>query len=109
MKDKTTAALLALFLGGIGMHKFYLGKTGTGVIYILFCWTFLPAFISLIEAIVLFSMSEQSFNEKYNNGFQSLYQEAFSPDTHVRCPDCKELIRKDAKKCKHCGTAIIPS
>lgn len=29
-------------------------------------------------------------------------------DSHVRCPDCRELVRKDAKKCKHCGTALIP-
>jgi hypothetical protein len=30
------------------------------------------------------------------------------PDTHVRCPDCRELVRNDARKCKHCGTALIP-
>lgn len=29
------------------------------------------------------------------------------PDTHVRCPDCRELVRKDATKCKHCGTALV--
>lgn len=28
--------------------------------------------------------------------------------THVRCPDCRELVRKDARKCKHCGTGLIP-
>jgi hypothetical protein len=31
-----------------------------------------------------------------------------SPDTHVRCPDCRELVLRDARKCKHCGTALIP-
>lgn len=31
-----------------------------------------------------------------------------SPDSHVRCPDCRELVRRDARKCKHCGTALIP-
>lgn len=31
-----------------------------------------------------------------------------TPDSHVRCPDCRELVRKDAKKCKHCGCALIP-
>lgn len=31
-----------------------------------------------------------------------------SPDTHVRCPDCRELVRRDARKCKHCGTTLIP-
>lgn len=28
--------------------------------------------------------------------------------THVRCPDCREVVRKDAKKCKHCGAALVP-
>lgn len=28
MKNKNTAGILALFLGGVGMHKFYLGKWG---------------------------------------------------------------------------------
>lgn len=34
--------------------------------------------------------------------------EAISPKTHVRCPDCKELVRADAVKCKHCGAKLIP-
>ena len=29
------------------------------------------------------------------------------PDTHVRCPDCKELILKEAKVCKHCGCKLV--
>lgn len=31
-----------------------------------------------------------------------------SPRTHVRCPDCRELVLADARKCKHCGTALVP-
>lgn len=31
-----------------------------------------------------------------------------TPETHVRCPDCRELVLRDARKCKHCGTALIP-
>lgn len=31
-----------------------------------------------------------------------------TPDTHVRCPDCKELVRRDASKCKHCGCKLVP-
>ena len=34
--------------------------------------------------------------------------DAYSADTHVRCPDCRELVRKDACKCRHCGAALIP-
>jgi hypothetical protein len=29
-------------------------------------------------------------------------------DTHVKCPDCRELILKDARKCKHCGCNLVP-
>jgi len=49
-KNPTTAVLLALFLGGLGIHKFYLGQTGMGVVYIIFCWTYIPAIIAFFEA-----------------------------------------------------------
>jgi len=28
-------------------------------------------------------------------------------ETHVRCPDCKELVLAEANKCKHCGTKLV--
>ncbi len=31
-----------------------------------------------------------------------------TPETHVRCPECRELVRKDAKRCKHCHTILAP-
>jgi len=34
MKSKGTAYLLWFFLGVVGGHKFYLGKTGTGILYL---------------------------------------------------------------------------
>ena len=52
-KDVTPAVLLALFLGGVGAHHFYLGHTLLGVVCILFFWTFVPAVIALIEAIFM--------------------------------------------------------
>lgn len=30
------------------------------------------------------------------------------PDTHVRCPDCKELVHNEARACKHCGAKLVP-
>lgn len=30
-----------------------------------------------------------------------------SPETHVRCPDCMELVRKDARVCKHCRATLL--
>lgn len=52
-KDPTTALLLALFLGGIGGHKFYLGQVGLGVVYLLFSWTFIPGIVAFIEAFAI--------------------------------------------------------
>lgn len=70
-KNKTTAGLLALFLGGLGIHKFYLGQTLAGVLYLLFSWSCIPAFIAFIEAIIILTMSDDDFNAKYNNSQSS--------------------------------------
>lgn len=67
MKSKNTAGILALFLGGLGAHKFYLDRPGTGIIYLLFCWTFIPAILGLCEALIFFFfMDDREFNNKYN-------------------------------------------
>ena len=65
-RTRTAAILLALFLGGLGGHKFYLGRPGWGVVYLLFCWTFIPSIAALVELIILITMSEDAFNAKYN-------------------------------------------
>ncbi|MBQ8367190.1 MAG: NINE protein [Alistipes sp.] len=65
-KDKTTALILCLFLGGIGVHKFYLGQTAWGILYILFCWTQITFLIAFIEFIVLAATSSEEFDRKYN-------------------------------------------
>jgi len=65
-KDKLTAALLALFLGAIGVHHFYLGSTTAGVVVILLNCLCLGGVVALIEAIMLFVMSDEDFNAKYN-------------------------------------------
>lgn len=64
-RSKLAAALFAIFLGGIGVHKFYLGRAGQGVLYLLFCWTFIPAIVGFLEGIVYLSMSDQAFAQKY--------------------------------------------
>jgi hypothetical protein len=65
-KNRLLAALFAIFLGGFGIHKFYLGRIGAGIIYLLFFWTFLPMVIGFIEGIVYLTMSDESFAAKYH-------------------------------------------
>jgi len=64
-KSRGVAILLALLLGGIGAHKFYLGQAGLGILYLLFCWTFIPAIVAFIEAIAYAVTSEESFHAQY--------------------------------------------
>lgn len=66
MRSKTTAALLAFFLGGLGIHQFYLGNYFRGILFLLFSWTFIPIFIGVIDFLILLIMNEVNFNQKYN-------------------------------------------
>lgn len=50
--NKIIYCVLAFFLGGIGVHKFYSGKIGSGILYLLFCWTLIPGIIAFIEFII---------------------------------------------------------
>lgn len=64
-KSKLAAALFGFFLGSFGAHKFYLGQTGWGILYLVFCWTAIPGVVGIIEAILLLVMSDEDFNRKY--------------------------------------------
>jgi len=63
-KSRITAAILALFLGWAGAHKFYLGKTGMGLVYMIFCWTVIPAIVAFIEGIIYLMQSDEEFETK---------------------------------------------
>lgn len=64
-KSKKVAGLLGIFLGGVGVHKFYLGRHGLGLVYLLFFWTFIPALIGLVEGVRYLWMDESEFRAKY--------------------------------------------
>ena len=59
-KSKLVAGLLGIFLGGFGIHNFYIGRTGKGVVQLLlgiFGWLVLLGWIAnvwgLIEGILI--------------------------------------------------------
>lgn len=53
LKSKVAFVLLALFLGGLGIHRMYLGDWGLGILYLVFFWTGIPLIVAFIEAIVI--------------------------------------------------------
>ncbi|MCE3026860.1 TM2 domain-containing protein [Salinicola sp. DM10] len=65
-RSKWSAAILAFFLGGFGVHRFYLGQPIVGLIYLLFCWTLVPALIAFFEFIYFLVISEEKFDLQYN-------------------------------------------
>lgn len=67
MKNKFIAAILAILLGTFGVHKFYLGDKGIGILYLLLCWTGIPTLLGVIDCVLLLLKSDESFNDKYNN------------------------------------------
>ena len=70
MKEKNVAGILALFLGWLGVHRFYLGQTGLGIFYLIFSWLFpVMLIVGLIDAISFFSMDQDVFDRKYNREY----------------------------------------
>lgn len=64
VKSKIAAGILAIFFGGIGIHKFYMGKIGMGILYLCFCWTGIPEVVGFIEGIIYLCSSDENFQLK---------------------------------------------
>jgi hypothetical protein len=77
------AALLAVVIAGTK------GRSEAG-------WAFLTLLLSPLVLLILLVLPK-------------LDPEAPSADTHVRCPDCAELVRREARVCKHCGRSLTPA
>lgn len=83
MKSKKIAAVLALLFGGIGIHRFYLGQTAKGVFSIIFCWTYIPMIIGVIDFFIFQLMGQEFFDFKYNQ------------KTKIHCSACKNPLSKE--------------
>ena len=63
-KNKMVAAILAFFLGSLGIHHFYLGSVTSGIICLVTCGG--CGVLQLVEFVMLLVMSDADFNAKYN-------------------------------------------
>lgn len=70
-KSRGVAGLLALFLGGLGLHYFYMNKTNAGVVFLLItllsCGVFgiVTQIIAIIQAVLFFTSTQQEFEQKW--------------------------------------------
>lgn len=58
------AAVLAIFLGGFGAHKFYMGRNGVGLVYLFLSVTGVTFFVGFIEGLVYLLQSDESFRRE---------------------------------------------
>ena len=78
-KDKMVAGVLGILLGSLGIHKFYLGYTGPGILVLLitvltcFIASFVTGLIGLIEGIIYLTRSEEEFHETYVAGRKNFF------------------------------------
>ncbi|MEA5510705.1 NINE protein [Crocosphaera sp. UHCC 0190] len=93
MKNRLVAALLALFVGCFGIHKFYLGENLAGIFYLIFSWTFIPSIIAFFEFLGLVLMSDQAFNAKFNYQYITSSQTRFEESSRDKAATLIELKR----------------
>jgi TM2 domain-containing membrane protein YozV/RNA polymerase subunit RPABC4/transcription elongation factor Spt4 len=66
--EQVVVGILAILLGGLGVHKFYQGNTKMGVLYLCLFWTAIPALLGLIEGILILVADEEKYERKYADG-----------------------------------------
>ncbi len=69
-KSRPLAIVLALLLGGFGIHRFYVGPVVWGVIYLIFFWTGIPGFIAWLEALYWLTRNDVEWAQKYGGPVQ---------------------------------------
>jgi len=82
-KNKSTATWLScpfLIVGCLGFHKFYLNQIGYGILYLMLSISLAP-FLALINFIQFLVMSEEKFDNKYNNEYAYYSQFIFASDS----------------------------
>ncbi|QPV61370.1 NINE protein [Halosimplex litoreum] len=63
--ERIVAALLAILLGSFGAHKFYLGNTKLGIVYLCFFWTGIPGIIGIVEGVIYLTKNDDEFRRQY--------------------------------------------
>jgi TM2 domain-containing membrane protein YozV len=67
-EKKIPAGILGILLGGLGIHKFYLGYTKEGIIQLILGFFCIGVIIGLIEGIIYLTKSDEDFVRIYVQG-----------------------------------------
>ena len=68
-RNKYVAALLAFFLGTLGLHRFYVGRKGSAIVMLVLSLTVIGLIVSapwaLVDTVRYLMMSDREFAERY--------------------------------------------
>lgn len=121
-RDEVVGILLALFLGGFGIHHFYLRRTGLGILYCCFCWTPIPWVLGFIECFFMpgrvrefnaiqaagiaatLGISIPGWGQPFNVTVN--VPPAPQPGTLQACSRCHQANPPGARFCSACGQAL---
>jgi TM2 domain-containing membrane protein YozV len=119
-RDEVVGVLLALFLGGFGIHHFYLRRTGLGILYVLFSWTGVTWILGFIECFFMpgrvrefnaiqaagiasaLGMQPPAWGQPFNVQSAAVSQ----PSTLSACTRCSQTNPAGAKFCSSCGGSL---
>jgi TM2 domain-containing membrane protein YozV len=110
-RDEVVGILLALFLGGFGVHHFYLRRAGWGVLYCCFCWTPLPWVLGFIECFFMPGRVRE-FNAIQAAGIAAALGMSAPASTLplagtlVACKNCHQTNVAGSRFCSACGSTL---
>ena len=98
MKNKIVAALLGIFGGAFGLHKFYLGDSGAGIFYVfltMMTWGVFPIslFLGFIDGMRYLMMPPEEFDRKFNKRYRKKRR-----PSRKRTPTRRTEYRKSTKR-----------
>ena len=110
MKKKNIAAILAIFFGAFGAHKFYLNKFSAGLIRLLLFFLCIVNgydtgrqilfMVGLVEGIILLISTTELFNQKYNSNNPTQNQRPWGKQTPIVEPKSNPYIKTGNDKYK---------
>lgn len=117
-KNEVVGVLFALLLGGFGIHRFYMGQNGLGVLYLLFSWTGIPAIAGFVEcffmpgrvrtynALQAQRLTAMVFGSAVPGATPPPPFTSSTPAASMFCPACGRSVEASAVFCPHCGAAL---